>query len=152
KDGREPSDPRFRMACDLYNGGLDRPIRAAPPNGQILPGQSIELKGHRREVFLRVSLQNSPRTPPDVDHIILASDFQVSGLETHSYQWGLGVPLIGVHRPQHAGKDAERFYPPEMAFPLTAFLRPTFRLRNPGANVEEPRECTLELVDPVKVR
>ena len=32
-DGRQPSDPRFRLACDLYNGGLERLIRAAQSNG-----------------------------------------------------------------------------------------------------------------------
>ena len=32
-EGRRPSDPRFRLACDLYNGGLERlhPRRAVGP-------------------------------------------------------------------------------------------------------------------------
>src|SRR5437763_14548475 len=28
-DGRGPSDPRFRLACEIYNSGLERLIRAA---------------------------------------------------------------------------------------------------------------------------
>ena len=43
----------------------------------------------------------------------------------------------------------EKFYPPEMAFPLTAFLVPNSRLRDASENVDEARECTLELIDPV---
>jgi pimeloyl-ACP methyl ester carboxylesterase len=148
-EGRQPSDPRFRLACDLYNGGLDRLIRAAQSNGQIMPEGAIKLKVHGREQVLRVSLQNSPWTPADVDQIILVSDFEVGGLQSRSYQYGLGVPLIGIHRPEHPGKDLERFYPPEMAFPLTAFLRPNSRLTDPGPGRDQPRECTLELVDPV---
>src|SRR5260370_9992484 len=38
-----------------------------------------------------------------------------------------------------------------MAFPLTAFLVPISRLRDPNANVDQPRECILELVDPVNI-
>lgn len=151
-DGRQPSDPRFRLACELYNGALDRLIRAAQAKGAIMPEGTIVLRVHGREQKLRVTLQKSPWTPADVDQIILTSDFEVTGLDTRSYNFGLGVPLIGIHRPEEAGKGTERFYPPEMAFPLTAFLRPNSRLRDPGAGADEPRECTLELVDPVKVR
>ena len=39
-----------------------------------------------------------------------------------------------------------------MAFPLTAFLVPNSRLRDPGEDVNSVRRCTLELVDPVKRR
>ncbi len=149
--GRQPSDPRFRMACDLYNGGLDRLIRAAQSNGQIMPEGTIKLKVHGREQVLRVALTNSPWTPKDVDQIILATDFKVTGLDTRNYQYGLGVPLIGIHKVAEPGKGAARFYPPEMAFPLTAFLRPNSRLRDAAAPITEPRECTLELVDPIRV-
>ncbi len=39
-----------------------------------------------------------------------------------------------------------------MAFPLTAFIRPNFRLNNPDAPEEESRTCTLDLLDPVRIR
>jgi pimeloyl-ACP methyl ester carboxylesterase len=150
--GRQPSDPRFRLACELYNGGLDRLIRAAQSNGQIMPEGTIKLKVHGKEQVLKVALEKSPWKPDDVAQVILASDFEVSGLNTRSYQYGLGVPLIGIHRPEHAGEGVERFYPPEMAFPLTAFLVPNSRLRDPANNAAEPRQCTLQLVDPVEIR
>ena len=149
--GRQPADPRFILACHLYNGGLDRLIRAAQSSGKIVPEGAIRLKVHGREQVLRVTLRNSPWTPADIDQLIMATDYEVSGLENHSYHYGLGVPLIGIHKPREPGKDGpERFYPPEMAFPLTAFLTPNSRLRDPGVGVNQPRECTLELIDPIR--
>ena len=148
--GRQPSDPRFRLACELYNGGLERLIRAAQLDGKIMPEGSIKLKVHGREQVLRVSLQNSPWSPKDVDQVILATDFKVGGMIAQTYQWGLGVPLIGIHRTDPADKDAAaKFYPPEMAFPLTAFLKPNSRLADRAADANESRECTLLLVDPI---
>jgi pimeloyl-ACP methyl ester carboxylesterase len=45
----------------------------------------------------------------------------VQGLRNHYHTYGLGVPLIAVRR---TGEDrAEHFYPPNVCFPITAFLR-----------------------------
>jgi len=150
--GRQPSDPRFRLACELYNGGLEKLIHAAQAQGKITPDGTITLKVYGREQKMRVALQDSPWAAADVDQIILASEFKVTGLSTSSYLWGLGVPLIGIHKPAEPGKGAEKFYPPEMAFPLTAFLVPNSRLRDAVADGAEPRDCTLQLVDPIKVK
>ena len=155
--GRQPSDPRFRMAMDLYNGGLDQIIRsaaqaAARTKGRIEPGGTIRLKAHGRELNLRVGLEKSPWKSEDIQELHLASDFVVAGLQTRTYQYGLGVPLIGVRRTETPGKGDDRFYPPEMAFPLTAFLQPNSRLRQADADIDAPRDCTLELLDPVQIR
>jgi pimeloyl-ACP methyl ester carboxylesterase len=150
--GRRPSDPHYRLACDLYNGGLERLIRAAQSDRRIEADGTIRLKVHGKQQVFRVALERSPWKPEDVDQILLACDFEVSGLEGRTYQYGVGVPLIGIHHADQASKDGvERFYPPEMAFPLTAFLVPNSRLNDPNADVEDVRECTLQLVDPVQV-
>src|SRR5262249_17844576 len=104
---------------------------------------------------LQVVLRDSPWKPTDVHKLILASDFEVSGLATSRNQYGLGVPLIGVRETDPKKDDRppqERFYPPEMSFPLTAFLVPNSRLRDPREQVDEVRKCTLELIDPVRRR
>src|SRR5271165_1628492 len=153
--GRGPSDPRFRLACEIYNAGLERLIRAAQSKDPIDPQGVIKLKVHGHEQVLQVVLRDSPWTPSDVHKLILASDFEVSGLATSHSQYGLGVPLIGV-RITDPKKDErppqERFYPDEMAFPLTAFLAPNSRLRDSSETVDEARKCTLELKDPVRER
>jgi pimeloyl-ACP methyl ester carboxylesterase len=116
-----------------------------------MPAGSIRLKTHGKEQVLPVELTDSPWKAADVDQLIIASDYLVSGLPTRNYQYGLGVPLIGVHNAEHPGKEGpERFYPPEMAFPLTAFLIPNSRLHDPAADIAPPRDCRLQLVDPVR--
>jgi pimeloyl-ACP methyl ester carboxylesterase len=157
--GRQPGDPRFRLAMDLYNGALDQILRTAKTGGGVIqPGQSIELKVHGKSQTVRVDLGQSTWKSEDVQELLLCSDFVVSGadLRTRSYQYGLGVPLIGVrHAPDPSKTSADPmqpYYPPEMAFPLTAFLRPNSRLRDPGADVDAVRPCTLYLLDPVQLR
>src|SRR5262249_6892758 len=121
----------------------------------IDPQGVIRLKVHGHEQVLRVVMRDSPWRPADVHKLIPASDFEVSGLVGSNYQYGLGVPLIGVREgdPKREGaRPEERFYPHEMAFPLTAVLVPNSRLRDPVAEVDEARVCTLELVDPVRRR
>ena len=149
-DGRHPSDPRFRQACELYNGGLDRLIRAAQSNGRIEPDGVIRLKVHGREQVFRVFLdpKKSPWKASDVDQIILCADYVVGGLQNRTYQYGLGVPMIGIRKSDRTGPGHERFYPAEMAFPLTAFLRPPSKL---GAETATDGEYTLDLVDPLQV-
>jgi hypothetical protein len=156
-DGRGPSDPRFRLACDIYNAGVDRLIRAAEIKGEIplQNGETIPFKVHGREQVLRIVLGDSPWKPSDVHKIKLASDFEVNGLSTRNYEYGLGVPLVGIRetRPDKAQRRSEDlFYPVEMAFPLTAFLVPNSRLRDPSVDLAEARECTLQLKDPVRER
>jgi pimeloyl-ACP methyl ester carboxylesterase len=149
---RQPSDPRYRLACDLYNGGLDRLVRQGLAGGAKLePGGEFSLKIRGRETVFKVALKNSPWTADDVDQIIVAADFEVSGLPRRNYQYGLGLPLIAVRYSDKDAQGAERFYPPEMAFPLTAFTTPISRLRDEPRG-DGPRELTLELIDPLKNR
>ncbi len=149
---RQPSDPRYRLACDLYNGSLDRLLRESLAGGvKIEPDGEFILKVTGRDQVFRVALRDSPWAAEDIDQIMLASAFDVSGLPTMNYQYGLGVPLIAVRRSDKNAEGAERFYPPEMAFPLTAFVTPPSKLREP-ARGEENRGLTLELVDPLRTR
>ncbi len=152
ESSRNPSDPRYRVAFDLYNAGLDRLIRAAQSQGKIEPGGTIKLKIHGKEMNLRVNLQDSPWKAEDVDELLMASDYEVSGLETAAHQYGLGVPLIAVRNAEKNQTTAASFLPPVTAFALTAFLRPDSRLRDSPVDVDGARVCTLDLVDPLRFR
>ena len=150
--GRNPSDPRFRLACELYNDSLERLIRAAQSDRRIEADGTVKLRVHGKEQVFPVVLRETPWKPADVDQILLASDFVVSGVNAKTYQYGIGVPLIGVRQTEAAGKGDERFYPPEMAFPLTGFLVPKSRLKDTDHQRDGGRACSLELVDPVRRR
>ena len=151
-NARQPSDPRYRLACDLYNGALDRLLREALAGGtKIEVDGEFTLKLRGRDQVFKVNLKDSPWAAKDVHQLILASAFEVAGLPTHNYQYGLGVPLIAVHRSDKNAEEPEPFYPPEMAFPLTAFLSPGSKIR-PEPGVDEGRALTLDLVDPLRTR
>ncbi|MDR3633875.1 MAG: hypothetical protein P4L84_08725 [Isosphaeraceae bacterium] len=150
--GRNPSDPRFRIACELYNDSVERLIRAAQSDRRIEADGNIKLKVHGKDQVFPVILRDTPWKPADVDQILLASDFVVSGVNAKTYQYGVGVPLIGVRQNEAAGKGDERFYPPEMAFPLTGYLVPKSRLKDADHERDGARTCSLELVDPVRKR
>lgn len=118
---------------------------------KIEPGGEFSLKARGREQIFKVVFGDSPWAPEDIHQIILASTFEVTGLPTLNYQYGLGVPLIAVRRSEKNAEGAKRFYPPEMAFPLTAFVTPPSKLTDPAKAVEN-RELTLELLDPLRTR
>jgi pimeloyl-ACP methyl ester carboxylesterase len=147
--GRHPSDPRFRLACDLYNASLDRLIHAAAAKGPIQPGGIVTLKINGREHALRVSLRYGSWSEQDVQKVLVASDFEVTGLNSKSRQYGLGVPLIGIRSPANPPTPLDRYFANETAFPLTAILRPNSKLKDDPDQGDGPRTCTLELVDPV---
>lgn len=152
--GRRTIDPRYRLACDLYNGALDRLLRAAKAQGKLQPGGAIHLKIGGSEHVFRLALENhSLWKAEDVHELLLASDYEVTGLDSRSRQYGLGVPMIGVRRADQAKatSDVDKFYPPEMAFPLTAVLVPSKKLRQ-DTDPDEVRSCTIDLVDPVQFR
>src|SRR5579883_2211058 len=153
--GRGATDPRFRLACDIYSAGVERLIRAAQTKGyiELQNGEAIPFKIHGREQVLRIVLQDTPWRPTDVHKIILAADFEVTGLNKELAQFGVGVPLIAVREAQAKKGNIpadERFYPAEMAFPMTAFVVLESRLHSPKDDAGETRECTLVLMDPVQ--
>ena len=159
--GRGPSDPRFRLACDIYNAGVERLIRAAQTKGQITlqdqNGETIPLKIHGREQAVNIALQGPPGAAwrlTDVHKILLASDFEVTGLNREFAQFGVGVPLIAIREAKAKKGDTpadERFYPAEMAFPMTAFVRLESRLHDPKDEAGKIRSCNLVLMDPVGI-
>jgi pimeloyl-ACP methyl ester carboxylesterase len=153
--GRKPADPRYRQAMELYNAGVDHLIRAALSRGEIRPenGKVISFKYHGGERKLQFVLKDSPWKPGDVHKLMLATDFEVTGLNRDYNQYGLGVPLIAIRETgdKKGQRDpSERFYPDEMAFPMTAYLVPTFRLKDSNMDQRNSRVCTLELMDPIK--
>ncbi len=154
---RNATDPRYRLACDLYNGSIDKVLRAAKAkDSRLQPGGSIRLKLASGDHVFRLVLEGrSAWKTEEVHELLLASDFEVTGLDSRSRTYGLGVPLIGVRRADQSdserAKTLDKYYPPEMAFPLTAILTPNRRLRE-LAEGDEVRECTIDLYDPARVR
>jgi pimeloyl-ACP methyl ester carboxylesterase len=145
---RNPYDPQFREACDLYNGALESALRIVQKNGTLRPGSthSIELAGQKWDVT--VAVRSGPWSEDEFDRFEFVSDYEVNGLQNRYHTYGLGVPLIAVRKQGAQPQSAERYFPPVVSFPVTAFLRllPE-RLEAGGGQVTH--RAVLELYDPL---
>jgi hypothetical protein len=138
-------DPEFRRACDLYNGALESTLRIVQAQGKLRPGNTELIQTCNHECQLKIVLKSKGWHAEDFDHFEFVSDYEVHGLRNHYHSYGLGVPLVAV-RKKHEGMDPrEQFYPEDLSFPVTAFLRVV-----PGDTPESPSlRAVLELHDPL---
>ncbi|MBY0528209.1 MAG: hypothetical protein K2R98_32740 [Gemmataceae bacterium] len=143
-----PYDPRFRLACDLYNTGLSKCIHAAQRAGRLDPRQVLHLPTTDSKGFtLSVQHHGFAWKPEEFGPLLLCSDYEVIGLANQYRSYGLGVPLIGtrVARNKTAGPAV---YPREVSFPVTAF----FRFEGSLADLSQRRAGRLELHNPLTVQ
>jgi hypothetical protein len=118
-----PYDPEFRGASDLYNQSLEGMLRMVRQEGELRPGMSRTLATANHTCSFDVVMYCSGWHEDDIERLEFVSDYKIEGLRNSFHSYGLGVPLIAVRR-AHDGEDpAERFYPPNVCFPMTAFLR-----------------------------
>src|SRR3954462_1323204 len=118
-----PYDPQFRGASDLYNQSLEGMLRHVRREGEIRPGVLRSVVTANSTCSFQVTMHSTGWHEDDIDRMEFVSDYQIQGLQNHYHTYGLGVPLIAVRR-GHPGHDvAEHFYPENVCFPITAFLR-----------------------------
>ncbi|MEX0642398.1 MAG: alpha/beta fold hydrolase [Pirellulales bacterium] len=118
-----PYDPQFRGASDLYNQSLEGLLRLVRQEGELRPGISRTVNTSNHTCSFEVVLDSQGWHADDFDRFEFVSDYKVQGLTNHYHSYGLGVPLIAVRRSHVDPDPAEHFYPPSVAFPITAFLR-----------------------------
>ena len=141
---RNPYDPQFRGACDLYNGSLESGLRIVSRNQALRPGQKLEIKTEAESFEVEVVLRGTRWHEEDFDRFEFVSDYEVQGLTNQYQTFGLGVPLIAIQKRHENYEAAERYYPPGLTFPVTAFLR-----LMPEQDGSHRRKCVLELHDPL---
>jgi pimeloyl-ACP methyl ester carboxylesterase len=148
-DGQPASnafDPRYRLACDLYNGSLSKCIRAAQRDGRLDPRHDLHMPAPTGEFTLSVDHLGFAWSPEEFGPLLFASDFNVVGLDNHHQTYGLGVPLIGTRVATAKRAPGNAFYPKEVSFPATAFFRFDCTLAELGAC----RAGRLELYNPLR--
>ena len=144
---RNPYDPQFRRACDLYNESLESAMRIVQLAGRLMPGQTQTIKTGTQEYAVEIKLRG-PWRPEDLEKLEFVSDFELGdGLTNRHHTYGLGVPLIAVRKRHEGESPAERYYPPGLSFPVTAFLR--VEHQTPQAAQGTVHHCVLELYDPM---
>lgn len=117
-------DPQFRGASDLYNQSLESLLRLVrQEGGELQPGNMRTIRTANQVCTCEVLMRSEGWHAEDIDHVEFVSDFQIEGLRNHYHNYGLGVPLIAIRKSHGEVDPAEQFYPQNLSFPLTAFLR-----------------------------
>jgi pimeloyl-ACP methyl ester carboxylesterase len=147
---RNPYDPQFRGACDLYNGALESALRLVCKDQGLTPGKSYPLRTADGDWEITCVVRGGSWRREDFGRFEFVSDYEINGLKNHYQTYGLGVPLIAV-RQNYAGEPAAaRYYPAGLSFPVTAVLRPGPEPQSAPARPGAPswRRGVLELHDP----
>lgn len=145
---RNPYDPQFRGACDLYNTSLEATLRLVSKQGQLKPGNSYRIKTLMKDYDVQVVSRGSWQDG-DFDHLSFCSDYRVKGFEAANVSYGVGVPMIAVRRPRTDSVPTERYYPEGLSFPVTALLRVTSPTLHTVRDSQHRHPCVLELHDPL---
>lgn len=143
---RNPYDPIFRGACDLYNQALEGVLRLVNAKGQLKPGASYEVVSDKESYFVQTVMKGQWK-PDDFDRFEFVSDYQLQGLTSTGLSYGLGVPLIAVRKKGSDQDPREAYYPNGLSFPVTALLRVV--PETSGKSSGRRHQCVLELHDPL---
>jgi hypothetical protein len=123
-DPPEPTDPRYRLACDLYNRGLTEGIAPEKLQSDDWAGETLALPlGELAIAFDRRELDWAGWRLGD---FLPAAYFEVRGLRNRYRYPGIGAPLVATLEAPIAGADAarrRRHIPPRLKVPVSGFLR-----------------------------
>ncbi len=145
---RNPYDPQFRGACDLYNESLESTLRLVNTQGQLHPGRSYKVTTGRQTYEVATVVRGNWHNE-DFERFEFVSDFKLDGLPSSGLTYGLGVPLIAVRKPGDPSDPREAYYPDGLSFPVTALLRVVRPGTMPGSGANHRHHCVLELHDPL---
>ena len=145
---RNPYDPQFRGACDLYNTALEATLRLVSKQGDLKPGNSYRISTSKKDYDVQV-VSRGAWHKEDFESLKFCSDFQVKGLESANVSYGVGVPMIAVRTPHQGADNEEKYYPEGLSFPVTALLRVTSPTIHVSRDSQYRHPCVLELHNPL---
>ena len=148
---RNPYDPHFRGACDLYNGALEANLRLLAKEKGFMPGQSHTIHTAGGSWDVTCVLRGDTWQPEDVGRFEFVSDYEIKGLKNHYQSYGLGVPLIAVRKNFPHEPAVARYYPANLSFPVTAFFRPIPEGIVESQGAASRHQGLIELYDPLAV-
>lgn len=154
---RNAYDPQFRSICDIYNRSLEALLRTIIADQKFGHGFEAVIGSVEQGIQLTVKVDGR-WTNQSFERFELVSDYKISGFESEHRTYGLGVPLIAVRKgAQQPDARFEKYYPPELTIPLTAFLH--MSKNEPllassdiavGAGQPEMHTAVLSLYDPLE--
>jgi pimeloyl-ACP methyl ester carboxylesterase len=145
---RNPYDPQFRGACDLYNASLESMLRLVSLQGNLEPGNAYRISTTDSHYDVEV-VNRGPWSNEDFGELKFCNDFQVKGIDGSNVTYGVGVPLIAVRNRKDPSATGEKYYPEGLSFPVTALLRVTSPSLQSQRDNHHRHPCVLELHDPL---
>ncbi|MEL6897248.1 MAG: alpha/beta fold hydrolase, partial [Planctomycetota bacterium] len=122
---RNPYDPQFRDACDVYNESLEDLLRMLCDGNQFKPGQTYTLRGRAgNTITLHTAIRGRWKSE-EFEKYEFVSDYRIEKLRNRYTQFGLGVPLIAVRKPGIESDQREAYYPKGLSYAMTAMIRKT---------------------------
>src|SRR5262245_40587982 len=76
-----PFDPRFRLACDLYNRRLAKSLRAAQTPGRLDPRHELRIPAPEGQSYtLSVAHEGFPWKPEEFGPLLFCGDYETVGI------------------------------------------------------------------------
>ena len=141
---RNPYDPQFRGACDLYNGSLESCLRLARNRQLFRPGGRIRFSDLSQKLRTEVVPRGFQWTAEDFDSFELVSDYDVKGLKNKYRSFGLGVPIIAMREEGAVSTARSNRAARTMSFPATILLK----FDGTQAEQSQQRPARFELLNP----
>ena len=132
---RNAYDPQFRSICDVYNRSLEGLLREICQRDEFAQGYSTTIGSDKQGIELIVQVEGRWRDE-QFERFELVNDYRTEGFKNQHHTYGLGAPLIAVRQQQQTHQQPfEKYYPPDLSLPLTAFLHllPTASGANQGS-------------------
>ncbi len=150
---RNPYDPQFRGACDVYNGALEAAMRIVARGNKLLPGTTVAIRKTVGQLIVEIAPCGRWQAT-DFESLEFVSSLEVKGLTNCYHTYGLGVPMVAVFRNQQSAGEQQQYYPPGLSFPVTAFIKvkdPPLKSQELQASPDRDSDqhFTLELYDTV---
>jgi hypothetical protein len=120
----EPTDPRYRLACDLYNRGLTEGMSPDKLRSDTWAGEVLSLP--IGEIDVRFDPRELDWAGWRLGDFLPAAYFEVRGLRNRYRFPGIGAPLVASLEEPLGGADAARrraHIPPRLKVPVSGFLR-----------------------------
>ena len=119
KPALERTDPRYRVACDLYNQSLTEALRSKDKQREVLEAGTLPLPlGSVTVAFDPAQLHWVDRR---LSEFVPIGDFNVEGLRNTYRQAGVGAPLAANAEAEQPAEGS--LVPAKLKVPVTAFLR-----------------------------
>ncbi len=126
----EPFDPRFRLACELYNRGLTVGLRSRDGDAVSVSSRSQALPF--ASLVIQSEAEDYEWAGYRLGELVSTADYAVRGLRNRYRQAGLGAPLAASLRASEASQGPRGLVPPGLRLNVTAFLE-----------IEDPRAAIL---------